>query len=301
MRRLCMEKIDVAFISLHYLTIDETIKSTEYIKKNIDTEKYHIVIVDNCSPNNTGIELQETYQDDIRVSVILNESNEGYARGLNKGIRFVRENYDCFFMVLMNNDIYLLDKSFCKKLQTEYEKSHFAILGPMILSGDGRCDTNPFREKMPSRSDIERMIERYRKILKNDKLYKYRWFLYKDKVIGSFYKRINKSSPKEGKSFWERQEDIVIHGSIMILSPEYFDCFEGLDPNTFMYAEEYVLYLHLKEKGLTEVYNPDILVMHAGSSSVGIEASQKAFDKRYYLAGHAVESLTYVAEMMKGN
>lgn len=294
-----MKKIDVAFIILHYLTIDETIKSTEYIKNNIDTEKYHIVIVDNCSPNKSGIALQETYQDDTRVSVILNGTNEGYARGLNKGIRFVRENYDCFFMVLMNNDIYLLDKFFCKKLQAEYEKSRFTVLGPMILSVNGRCDTNPYREKMPDRSDIERTIVRYRKMLKNNKRYKYWWFQCKERAIGTVYKRIVKVSEEKMKNFWDRQEGIVIHGSIMILSPAYFEHFEGLDPNTFMYAEEYVLYLHLEKKGLTEVYNPDILVMHAGSSSVSIEASQKTFDKRFYLARHAVESLTYALGMMK--
>lgn len=296
-----MKKIDVAFIILHYLTMSETVKSIENIKANIDTTDYHIVIVDNCSPNKTGIALQETYQNDTRVSVILNESNEGYARGLNKGIRFIRENYDCFFTVLMNNDIYLLDKFFYKKLQMEYRKSRFAVLGPMILSRNGRCDTNPFREKMPERSDIERIIVFYRKVLKNNKRYKYWWFQCKERVIGTVYKKIVNVSEEKIKNFWDRQEGIVIHGSIMVFSPAYFEHFEGLDPNTFMYAEEYVLYLHLKEKGLTEVYNPDILVMHAGSSSISIEASQKAFDKRYYLAGHAVESLTYVAEMMKGN
>lgn len=296
-----MQKIDVAFIILHYFTMDETVKSVEYIEKNIDTKRYHIAIVDNGSENKTGVMLQELYQENIMVSVIQNESNEGYAKGLNKGICFIRENYACFFMVLMNNDIYLLDKFLYQKLWAEYQKSHFCVLGPMILSGDGRCDTNPYREKMPDREEIKTTIKRYEKILKNNTRNKYKWYQCKEKLIGLLYKKMIKQPEKRVKNFWDRQEGIVIHGSMMILSPVYFEYFSGLDANTFMYAEEYVLYLHLKEEGLVEVYNPDILVMHAGSSSVNIKSSQEAFDKRYYLAGHAVKSLIYVAEMMGGN
>lgn len=296
-----MKKIDVAFVILHYLTMSETIKSVDYIKRNVDTKEYHVVIVDNYSSNKTGVSLLEYYGSDAEVSVILNEANEGYACGLNKGINFIRKKYDCFFIALMNNDIYLLEKFFVRKLQIEFARSGFAVLGPMILSGDGRCDTNPFRVAMPSKEDLENSIEYYKKILKNDKAYKYQWFLWKENVNNLLRKNNAKASEKKIKNFWDRQEGILIHGSIMILSPVYFEFFEGLDSNTFMYGEEYVLFLHLKEKKLTEIYNPDIIVMHAGSSSVNIQARQDAFDKRYYYVGQAVNSLAYVLEMMKGN
>ena len=49
------------------------------IDNNIDTEKYHIVIVDNASPNGSGKELEEYYEHSEKVTVLLSEENLGFA------------------------------------------------------------------------------------------------------------------------------------------------------------------------------------------------------------------------------
>lgn len=293
------ENLDIVFVILHYLTIEETVKSIEYIGKNIDTETYHIVVVDNNSSNGTGKKLMERYACDDKVSIILNSYNEGYARGLNKGIHYVRNKYEATYMVLMNNDIYLLDNAFFNKIDKEYSLSKFAALGPLILSGDGRCDTNPYQEKMPSKAHLERQIKSCQKIINAEIKNKRWWYVFKQN-IKNIYNLLKGNYPLvKKKKFWERQEDIVIHGSIFILSPKYFEYFDELDANTYMYAEEYVLYLHIKEKGLKMVYNPRIQVMHVGSSSIGQIAKRGTFRKTYYYAKHAIESLKYVISLME--
>lgn len=293
------ENLDIAFVILHYLTIDETIKSIEYINKNIDTCAYHIVVVDNNSGNETGKELQAKYACDDRVSVLLNLCNEGYARGLNKGIRFIKDKYEVTYMVLMNNDVYLLDDTLFSKLDKAYSMNKFAVLGPMILSGDGRCDTNPYREKMPEKADLERQIRSYQRIIKVDKRKQYWWYVFKQNIKKIYNLIKGNYPPIRKKQFWERQENVVIHGSIFILSPTYFEYFDELDPNTYMYAEEYVLYLHIREKALKMIYDPSIQVLHVGSSSIGQVAKKGTFGKICYHAKHSIDSLKYVVSLME--
>ena len=43
----------IGFVILHYNTMKETADCAESVKKKIDTPNYHIVIVDNASPNGT--------------------------------------------------------------------------------------------------------------------------------------------------------------------------------------------------------------------------------------------------------
>ena len=77
--------MDVVFVILHYMAIDVTMKSVEYITENIDTNQYHIVIVDNASGNGSGEELKAFYLDRGDVTVLINEENLGFAKGNNVG------------------------------------------------------------------------------------------------------------------------------------------------------------------------------------------------------------------------
>ena len=48
----------VCFVILHFLTIEDTLKCINSICENIRYKNYHIVVVDNGSPNGTGLELK---------------------------------------------------------------------------------------------------------------------------------------------------------------------------------------------------------------------------------------------------
>ena len=72
---------DIAFEILHYMALDSTEMSVEYIRKNIDTENYVILIVDNCSPDGSGETLKEKYKDTDKVIVVCNSSNQGFTKG----------------------------------------------------------------------------------------------------------------------------------------------------------------------------------------------------------------------------
>ena len=49
--------MDIVFVILHYTAINMTISSVASIRRYIDTGNYKIIIVDNCSPDDSWREL----------------------------------------------------------------------------------------------------------------------------------------------------------------------------------------------------------------------------------------------------
>lgn len=122
----------IAFVILHYRAADMTRKCVERIKALEGDKK--IVIVDNASPNGTGQELLDEYTEDSEIKVILNPENSGFAKGNNMGVRWVQENVPADFVVVLNNDVEILQKDFCPKVEAIYRRHSFDVLGPDIIS-----------------------------------------------------------------------------------------------------------------------------------------------------------------------
>lgn len=276
------EKIDIGIIILHYNNVDDTNECIASIKKNIDTQSYIIVVVDNKSPNQSGIQLKEQYKDDKKVKIILNDCNLGFSAGLNIGIDYLHSHYATLFTILSNSDINVLEKKLFSKTLEEYYKSHFAVLAPMIVNPDGRCDDNPIFDIPYSRQNANYDLKCWKHRLFFTKLGLERLYLF-NRHHNYFLKKHKKKvyqirKDRSAGIFLKRRENVVAHGCFIIFSNEYFNYFKGLDPRTFMYAEEDVLYIHLLEKKLLSVYQPNIVIYHKGGSS--IKASYKADIKR---------------------
>lgn len=70
----------------------------------------HIVIVDNCSTDNSYLYLQQLKSG--KIDVIKTETNAGYASGNNYGIKFIAENYGKDGIVIISNpDIIVNEKT----------------------------------------------------------------------------------------------------------------------------------------------------------------------------------------------
>ena len=131
----------IAFVILHYRAADMTRKCVERIKALEGDKK--IVIVDNASPNGTGQELLDEYTEDSEIKVILNPENSGFAKGNNMGVRWVQENVPADFVVVLNNDVEILQKDFCTKVEAIYRRHSFDVLGPDIISVFSGIHQNP--------------------------------------------------------------------------------------------------------------------------------------------------------------
>lgn len=277
--------MDVVFVILHYMAIDVTMKSVEYITENIDTNQYHIVIVDNASGNGSGEELKAFYLDRGDVTVLINEENLGFAKGNNVGFRYARKTWNPDYIVLMNNDVFLMEKSFLEKTAREYEKSHFAVMGPMILTKDGTCDCNPLKSEFKEIEDIDRKIRHYKKDLKR---YRYRYASLYYKLAA--FKGILVNYKKKSKDFYSRTQQVKLHGCFLVFSQEYMHSFDGLDESTFLFWEEEFLYKHMMENGKVMAYDPDIVVLHLEDASTDYSMPGRR-EKMIFMLEHYLDSL----------
>lgn len=266
--------IDIGVIILHYNNIEDTLECVNSFINNLDTDNYFLLVFDNCSPNGSGKKLKEKLSGAKNVEVYLNETNLGFGGGNNKGIEVLRASYNPKYLILSNNDIVLLEKEFFRKIEKEYNKSHFAELGPMILTADGRCDSNPIFDKPYFRNVASEELVELKAKFKSYK-YHYVWlhnFLrrLKFKLSKKFrdHRRNQLRKDRSDGNFLLRRENVVCHGCFMIFSKDFFKYYDGINLHSFMYAEEDILFAQIRSKGMKTVYNPDIVVYHKEGRSV---------------------------------
>lgn len=249
------------FLILHYMVFSETRNSVLSILHNHFKEDYEILIVDNGSSNDSGKQLKNFFKKNNNVHVIHNNKNLGFANGNNVGFKILKVKFLCNFIIMMNNDILITDRNFLSKINIEYKKSGFAVLGPKIVLPDGKidnCDT-----QLPTINDVKKSI------IKN-KLIIFLNYIYLYNLIVKIVKFINPNIYQKKNKKIYRLENVVLHGSCMIFSKQYIKSFNGLDNRTFLYYEEQLLYIRIVKNNLKSVYNPEISVIHNESCTTKI-------------------------------
>ncbi len=290
-----MKKVTCVAVVLHYMGIDDTRKCINSILDNCDDTD--IIVVDNASQNGTGELLRDEFIINDRVTVLLNRENLGFSAGNNVGIKYALENFDFSFLILANNDTAVLDNNFTKSVLSAYKTYHFAVLGPMIKSADGRFDSNPLYIEPYSREKALHDIKFHKQRIKalNNPIYAF---------FNKAYKTI-KSKLGKSKNFVRRKlcgadlfkphEDVVLHGAFLVFSKDYFEKFSGLDARTFLYAEEDILYTHCKKNNLKMLYFPEIAVFHKeGAANGGLDTK----DKKLFFSKHAINAISAYLELL---
>lgn len=119
--------IRVGAILINYNARDDT---KECINSLLDQDysPIEIYVVDNASPDGSGIALQEEFIDKANVHVILNEENLGFSAGNNIGIREAFCN-GCSAVLLINNDT-IADSSLVTELLGELDYNN--IVAPYM-------------------------------------------------------------------------------------------------------------------------------------------------------------------------
>ena len=275
--------MNFSFVILHYNALADTIECIDSIKQSVGLN-CGIVVVDNKSPNGSGTELAKRYKDDSQVTVILNEKNEGFARGNNVGFRYAKENQNPDFIVMLNNDTLILQNDFAAQVETEYAQTQFAVLGPIIKTPHKPYSSNPGPSRLPSEKWFEKYIAKNRfKLVLNylcglDSVYE--WLV--QKIFGKKDKRFDVSLLEH------RAENVVLHGSFLIFSKDYISRFEGLNGRTFLYQEERLLFLRLQQNHLKSVFSPNIEIYHkedAATKTVSVKSKLKRrFQYKNYIA-----------------
>jgi GT2 family glycosyltransferase len=128
----------VYIIILNYNGWENTLECIESIK-NIDYVSYKIIIVDNCSTDNSMEELNKKLDSNIAL-LGLNE-NLGFAAGNNRGIKVAIEN-NADYVLILNNDV-IVDKMFLGNMIDAFQVDEkIGMIGPKIYYYDKHTTIN---------------------------------------------------------------------------------------------------------------------------------------------------------------
>lgn len=240
----------IDFLILNYNDAETTKSLVKLIENYKSIRK--IVLVDNCSKDDSFSVLEECANE--KVDVIVTDKNGGYGYGNNYGIKYLAENYNSKFVLLANPDIVVSEAVICKLEEFLINNSEYALVAPFMLNSNGERQLNT-GWRIPSTMQY---------VLSCGILYSHykKPSLYKDILISNdFVKDVD-----------------AISGSLFLLNVDKFIESGMYDENIFLYCEETVLGIKLKNAG----YKSAILLQekYIHNHSVSISKTYKTAIKR---------------------
>ena len=232
---------NVAVVILNYLNYRDTDECVQSILKQ-RYHYYHILIVDNGSENESYQYLKKKYNNESKVFVIRASKNYGFAKGNNIGIFYVKKYFQSEYVMLLNNDTILEDCEYLRKMVAA-DDGTLGVIGSRVIERD--CGS----------------VKKYK-----------RYVTFPASLFYYFALLSEYRGYPISQIFWEKmlekQEGVYIfRGCILMLTPAYFNFYEGLDPRTFLYCEEELLYLRCLKAGLKEKINVETYLFHKHKKS----------------------------------
>lgn len=279
--------VHYAFVILHYGDAAVTMEAIESIRSlERGGHKVSVIVVDNASPNGTGEQVKKQIESLPDFYYIHNEENLGFARGNNVGFKYAKNELKADFIVLMNNDAVIESAEFFALVEQDYSSEKFAVLGPSIRTPVGK-EQNPLRLKMLRGFRLKLTVA-------------YLWvdllasFLFISPMISCLLKKFPRKQTRQELS---AMNNVELHGSFLIFSPEYIEKFDGLDDRTFMYCEEEFLFARCMFNNLKTRLNPAIHIFHneVENSKASILQQRK---KRLFRIRNCINSLGVYRRML---
>lgn len=231
---------DVVAVIVNYNSFRLTIKCVKNLL-NID-KNINILIVDNCSKNESVIILKKEFELNNRVRIIENSINSGYARGNNIGIQTARAYLpNAKYVLIVNPDIIIENQKIIMKLKDVLLNNlDCSIVSCNIIFNSEWRGFGDFGWRFP---DLKHMIWAgtfLGKIILKDINYQYRGV--------EINNRLAQVDIIPGCFFLARLDDLKMVGDF--------------DESTFLYFEETILAKKIKNLNKKEMIVIDEYVMH---------------------------------------
>lgn len=242
--------------------------------------------------------MRQKYCNDNRIDVIINSSNEGFAKGNNVGYNFIRDKYKPEFIIVMNNDIIIKQTDFLEKICAIYESTKFDILGPDIVRISDGVHQSPLHREIPSYETIKSWYEGCTDRCKHPIVSFWKMKI-KDELL-RILRRLKKNNKEEElKNDNESMTDVILHGACYIFGVNFIKnrkyCF---NPSTFFYGEEFILYQECHQQGLRMIYDPEIRVQHLDGGTTK-KCFQSEFEKYKFINRNMKETYNLLLELWK--
>ena len=231
----------VSVVILNYQTFSDTIDFVRQIKLQKEVI-INILIVDNCSSNDSFNILLDNYKSDDKVKVIQSERNGGYAYGNNFGFRYLKGK-EADFILISNNDIIIKDGLLLSKLITSYMKcNNPAFLSPVMLNEQGV-------QKRPSSWNIPTFLEDFKNLV--------------------FLDRIKGVNAKMQQSLQKGCVSVeCLSGAFTLIKKQTLFDLGLFDEGTFLYCEERINAVKVRRKGLYNYLNKELSFVHKEAETI---------------------------------
>ena len=228
-----------------------------------------IVIVDNCSTDNSFQVLQSCRNN--KIDIIQSDRNGGYGYGNNFGINYLNNRYHPQYMLILNPDVEIEEKTIIKMLDTFLLKEDIAIVAPFMKNRDGNKDPGA-AWKIPS---------------------KYEYIFSAELLCGhflrpSYYDRLVEINDKE---FMEVD---CVAGSLLMVDAEKMRQHGMYDENIFLFGEETTIGCKFKRAGLKTVLLLQDTFLHFHGVSINKSIGSEVKKRRLMLQSRKYILKTYL-------
>lgn len=240
----------LGIILVNYKSLDETVNYVQEQLSQISISN-KIVIVNNAGGDKLNQQLVERLDAELvtstsepvdtekRVFVIAEPENLGYARGNNLGFEFLDKHFDTEWMLVSNNDLILEEDGVVEKLiEIGAGKSDVGVIGPHIRTPTGKSQS-PHRQL----SIWTHLIF--------PKLFYPVWAIFQTFGFG-------KEVVQNASSGYHFR----IMGCFFLVRTAAFRECSGFDPTTFLYGEEMILSVRMRNRGFRTYYSAEQTVIH---------------------------------------
>ena len=255
---------DVALVVLNYNSAHDTLYCVEKLLSF--GSDFHIIVVDNMSPDGSFDEIKEKLGGSEQVDVIQSDRNGGYSYGNNFGMRYAVEHYGSTVLGILNPDVIIprLDVISVMKEQLESDPT-FAVIGGAMIEADYTYD--PYRSgfDLPTKSNV---------------------------VWLQFVRQKKRLQKKRMPMVGEKLAQVdCISGCFLMIKATVLQEIGFLDEHVFMYREEEILGCQMKRLGYKEVIAYDQFYIHNHRI---IKHKRVPFKKKLYLTKREYKSHQYL-------
>lgn len=272
-----MNSPKIVFVVLQYFTSSDTISCVGSILKLDNTNNIKVIIVDNASPNDAGNYIRNYYLNDPKVIVFINSENLGFAKGHNVGFAYAKNELKADYIILLNNDTYILQSDFTERLLKVASEHSFDILGPDIVSPDGSRHQNPKPETIHDKHSLKKSLRQHRLLLVLN-------YMAIEEILERFKKIIIPKKVKLQAMHHDKVlENVKLSGACLIFYTTYIKKYDGLYPKTFLYSEEAILTYIARRDNLKAIYSPDLQIVHTEDATTNKMFNNKLLKRRHYI------------------
>lgn len=252
--------MSISCVILNFNDFENSFRLSEKIRRFNSLD--YVIIVDNCSTDDSYVKLLEAKRD--KVHVIRTQRNGGYGYGNNFGIKFAYNELKTKYTLIANPDVDFEEECIIKLKETIETVENCAVISPVPYKPNGSVQ-NIVAWKLPN--VFEYVLTASALVC--------RFYLLERLFYGA------KSLDRE-----DVFEVGCVAGSLLLVDTEIMVKYGMYDEEIFLYGEETVLGLKMKMAGFKTLLRVDQIYIHQHSATINKTFSTSIKKQKIMLESH---------------